>query len=404
MLTHRLPYAPNRGDRIRAYHLLQVLRRSFDVELVSLVHDAEEASHANEIAAWGVRVSVAEVPRLRTHARAALSLPGPTPLTHCLLSSPALPRLLTRIVADRPPAMTLAYCSGMARYAMMAPLDRIPFVLDMVDVDSEKWRALAGTSSPPKRWIYAREHTTLQRFERSAIRTAAATMVVNERELETLRGLEPDARVEVVPNGVDAAHFANPGLAAETPVVTFVGVMNYAPNEAAAIWMAREVWPRVLSKRPDAQLWIVGASPTAEVQALASGSIRVTGSVPDTRPLLWASAIGIAPLATARGIQNKVLEAISAGLPVVTTPAVEAGLPAEVATAYRVGRSPQEFGDQVLALLALAPAERRAIAATTDLSPLKWEARLAPVEQLCRWAAAQGSAATHRELRQASGA
>lgn len=391
VLTHRLPYAPNRGDRIRAFHLLGALREQFDVDLVSLVHDEKEASHAPEVAARGIHVTIAPVPRLRTRAHAAAALVGSTPLTHCLLSSPSLRATFRRAMAERRPDVVLAYCSGMARFALQPPLTDVPFVLDMVDVDSEKWRALAALNRWPRRWVYGREHVTLRAFERRAVEAAYATVVVNQRELDVLRELAPGARIEVVESGVDADHFRNPGSPASEPVAIFVGVMNYPPNEAGAVWMAREVWPHVLAQVPTARLLIVGANPTAAVQALASSSVRVTGSVPDTRPFLWEAAVGVAPLATARGVQNKVLEAVSAGLPVVVTSAVHHGLPPEVMGACSVADSTEEFSRRVVGLLRLSAEERRAISESARLGPLKWSSRLARVPELCRSAAQRRS-------------
>jgi sugar transferase (PEP-CTERM/EpsH1 system associated) len=387
LLTHRLPYAPNRGDRIRAYYLLEELRKHFDVELVSLVHDEEEASHANEVETRGIRLAVAPVPKLWTWARAAAALPGSTPLTHCFLTSPRLRSLLPDIVATRQPDVVLAYCSGMARYALERPLNQIPLVLDMVDLDSAKWHALAASSDMARRWIYTREHRTLQAFECRAVAAATATLVVNDRERQVLAALMPGARVHVVQNGVDVERFRRADVATAAPVAVFCGVMNYGPNEEGARWIAQAVWPLVQRARPDARLLLVGANPTPAVKSLASSSIVVTGTVPDIRPYLWEAAAGVAPLFTARGVQNKVLEAIAARLPTVVTPAVKAGLPPEVLGACRVAESPETFSRAILELFDLSPDCRDAVAAEANLTDLTWSARLADVPGICRAAA-----------------
>lgn len=381
-LTHRLPYAPNRGDRIRSYHLIRHLRQQHDVELVSLAHDEEEASHAGELEQMGIRTHVARVSRVRGLVRAARGLMNETSLTHCLLDSPAVATALREIVATSRPDLVIPFCSSMARFALEPPLAGIPFVHDMMDVDSAKWDALAALAHPPKRWVYAREHRTLSRFEHTAARAAVTTLVVNERERVLLHRLAPGATVEVVENGVDLERFRPTDGPADAPVAVFCGVMNYPPNEAAAVWIARTVWPLVIAKRPDARLMLVGASPTAAVRGLASATVTVTGSVADTRPFLWAAAIGLAPLRTARGIQNKVLEAVAAGLPVVVTPAVAEGLPPEVSPAARVAAAPEAFADAMLDLFRQAPAERRRIAGSATLASLTWPARLARLSQI----------------------
>jgi sugar transferase (PEP-CTERM/EpsH1 system associated) len=276
--------------------------------------------------------------------------------------------------------VVLAYCSGMARLALDPPLDGVPFGLDMVDVDSAKWAALTSTSSFPRSWIYRREANLLGAFEGRAATRAVATMVVTEPERDTLRRLAPRARIEVIGNGVDVASLAPAGPPSELPVVVFCGVMNYAPNVEGARWLAREVWPIVRRARPDARLQIVGADPLDSVRALAGvEGVEVTGSVPDVRPYLWNAAVSAAPLLTARGVQNKVLEALAAGLPVVVTPVVAEGLPEVVRPACPAGPTAERFAQEVLRLLALPGAARRARATAVDLSPLGWDRRLEPV-------------------------
>jgi sugar transferase (PEP-CTERM/EpsH1 system associated) len=259
-----------------------------------------------------------------------------------------------------------------------APLQRLPAVLDMVDVDSEKWRILAQTVSAPRRWIYAREARCLARFEQVAVRHARTTFVVNERERETLLRLVPDAVVHTMPNGIDVAGFAPPAAPGDPAQVVFCGVMNYPPNEEAAVWLARSIWPIVHQQRPDATLVLVGSNPTRAVRELRNVElgISVTGEVPDVRPYLWNAAVAAAPLRIARGVQNKVLEAVAAGLPVVSTAAVAAGLPAEMCAAIRVADDAESFATALLKLLDLSPLERRQIAGRADLRALSWPVRL----------------------------
>ena len=198
-------------------------------------------------------------------------------------------------------------------------------------------------------------------FEAEAAGAAQTTLVVNERERDALTAIAPDARVEVVPNGIDLDAFAPPGPPAEAPVVIFCGVMNYGPNVQAMQWFAHDVWPLVRSARPDAALLIVGSHPTPEVRNLAVGdpSITVTGAVPAVQPYLWRSAVSVAPLALARGLQNKVLEALAAGLPVVVTPQVMAGLPPEAKAGCLEAESACDFAQAVLRTLGLSPDGRR---------------------------------------------
>lgn len=393
-LTHRLPYAPNRGDRLRAYHLLHTMARQARVDLVSLVHDDDEAGHAGDLRGVANSVTIARVRRLRNYLRGAALLPSSRPLTHMLLDSPEIAPAIARIARERPPDLVFAFCSGMMRFAMEAPLASVPCVLDMVDADSAKWRTLSEASGPVMARVYRREARCLGRFEIAAMQHARTTLVVNDRERDLLRALLPDARLQVVENGVDVDRFMPPAAPASAapapppdhPTVVFCGVMNYAPNEEGARWLARDVWPAVQAARPDARLVLVGASPSPAVQALASGTITVTGAVPDVRPYLWHATAAVAPLWVARGVQNKVLEAVAAGLPCVVTPPVAEGLPEAVRPACPVAANAEEFARLVIDLLA-SPDVRRARVGAASLHTLSWPERLARLMPLLQDAA-----------------
>lgn len=388
-LTHRLPYAPNRGDRIRSYHMLHALAARADVDLVSFVHDEDEASHAGDLRDVASSVTVARVSWIRSAIRGVGALGGSTPLTHAMLDARGFQATLEKRVAARPPDVVLSYCSGMARFAMEPPLSSFPLVLDMVDVDSAKWVALARQTRGPRGWTYQREAACLAPFEARVARHAHTTIVVNDREQAELIRLAPTARTMVVPNGVDVDFFGPSGPPADSAQIVFCGVFNYAPNEEAALWFLREVWPTINAARPDATLALVGSHPTHTLRDAARRTVGVqlTGSVADVRPYLWRSAVSVAPIWTARGVQNKVLEAVAAGLPAVVTPAVMGGLPAQISPACRVAETAETFASSVLTLLALSPAARRAAASSADLSGLPWGTRLTPLVALLEEAA-----------------
>jgi sugar transferase (PEP-CTERM/EpsH1 system associated) len=389
VLAQRLPYAPNRGDRLRVYHSVRQIASRASVDVAALVHDDDEASHAGDLEGIAEHVIAARVPRVRRAVRAATSLASRTPLTHALLDSPVLVPALTRLVRQHRPDVTLAFCSSMARFAMASPLSEIPCVIDMIDADSAKWATLGKVGSRPLRWIYKREARLLGAFEATAMQRAFRTLVVNEKERAALLALAPGSRVQVMENGVDLASFTPPHPPPDSASVVFCGVMNYSPNEAGAVWLANRVWPLVRAARPDAQLQIVGATPSPQVCALASevSGVTVTGAVPDVRRYLWDAAVAVAPLQVARGVQNKVLEAVAAGLPCVVTKEVAEGLPREVAPACLVSGDAAQFAAEICRLLDLPPARRRAMASGTDLTPLQWSVRLRPLVPLLESAA-----------------
>jgi sugar transferase (PEP-CTERM/EpsH1 system associated) len=379
-LTHRLPYPPNRGDRLRAHYMLRFLSARADVDLVSLVHDDWEEQQAEKARSLARSVTSIRVPRHRNLLRAAFALPGPTPLTHILLDAPDVRRRIVESVRERPDVV-LAYCSSMAKFALQPPFHAIPLVLDMVDVDSRKWHDMAEHAHAPMKWVYRREANRLRAFESLALRRADATLIVNDREAVIAEELVPWARVQVVSNGLDVAHLHPTSPPTSEARVVFCGVMDYMPNELGALWLVQHVWPRVKAMRPDATLTIVGSNPTARLRRACAGdrSIEVTGWVRDVRPYLWRSAVSVAPLQVARGIQNKVLEAAGAGLPVVATSAVLAGLPETIRRACAVGNMPDEFAAAILKFLAATPEARRACAARARLHELSWDTVLAPL-------------------------
>jgi sugar transferase (PEP-CTERM/EpsH1 system associated) len=391
-LTHRLPYAANRGDRIRALHLLRFLATHADVDLVSLVHDADEQAHAGDLADLAASVAVVRTRPVLGYAAALAAAPTDRPFTHALLDAPGLDAAVQRAIERHPPDVVLAYCSGMARVAMERPLSDFPMVLDMLDVDSEKWKALGVVGRAPARWIYASEARRLASFERLAVRTARSVMVVNERERASLRAIEPTANVHTVPNGIAIEEFRSPQAPSPEPRVAFCGVMAYPPNADAAVWFARDIWPAIRRAVPTARLSLIGSDPPRAVRNLAvDPTIEVTGTVPDVRPHLWRAAVAVAPLRVARGIQNKVLEALAAGLPCVVTSAVSEGLPPEAAAGCRVADEAAAFATRVIELLTLSPAERRAVSQAADLQSLGWPARLAPVLPLLISACSQSA-------------
>jgi sugar transferase (PEP-CTERM/EpsH1 system associated) len=380
-LTHRLPYAPNRGDRLRAYHILRYLNARADLDLVSLVHDDEEASHAGSMADVAATVTVVRVPKYRNRVRGLLSLPGTVPLTHVLLDGPDRRAVLGDIVTRRPPDVVFAYGSGTARWALEAPLDRVPLIIDFVDMDSQKWRELSNTASVPLSWIYRREARHLSAFEARAAAAARANLVVNAREAGIARHLRPDATIVTIQQGVDIEGLRPSQAPTNEPRVVFCGVMNYVPNHQGMMWFIERVWPLVTRERAEARLAVVGSDPMRTLFAAAANdrSITVSGRVPDVRQWLWDSAIGIAPLHVARGLQNKVLEAIATGLPVVATSAVAQGLPPVAMPAVSIGDAEKDFASHVLRLLSLPARERRELAESADLNSLTWSHALMPL-------------------------
>jgi sugar transferase (PEP-CTERM/EpsH1 system associated) len=254
------------------------------------------------------------------------------PLTQGYFGDTRLRAGVDTIIARHNPGLAYIFSSAMAPYVARHRGMRV--ILDLVDVDSEKWRQYARTSTGPARVIYAREGRSLLALERHAASLAEVVILVSRAEAELFSRLAPEAahRIQVIGNGVDIEHFC-PSLSlptpfGERPAIVFTGLMDYRPNIEAMTWFVAQVMPRLRSRQCPPSLWIVGANPARAVRALAGPDVHVTGRVPDVRPYLRHAAAVVAPLRIGRGIQNKVLEAMAMEAPLVVTPQAREGLDA----------------------------------------------------------------------------
>jgi sugar transferase (PEP-CTERM/EpsH1 system associated) len=283
-----------------------------------------------------------------------------TPLTAPYFHSPKLDSEVRKALAERSYDRIFVYCSAMAKYVHY--VESIPIVLDLVDVDSDKWAQYARFSALPWSAIYLRESRCLRRYERKACARSWRVVVTTEREAALARQLATHERVYVIANGVDAQYFApaaSPQDAA-APNVTFVGDMSYFPNQVAVEFFAREVFPIVRKSVPAARFLIVGRNPGKKVRQLAEpGAIEVTGSVPDVRPYLARTHVSVAPFSIAVGIQNKVLESMASGVPVVATSRAVQGLAPELAGAVEIADEPPAMAAAVVSLLSDPEAARK---------------------------------------------
>jgi sugar transferase (PEP-CTERM/EpsH1 system associated) len=392
-LAHRIPYPPDKGEKIRAFHILEYLAQRFEVEVGCLVDDPADEAH---IATLRARVSHLEARvvtgRARAAARALLHLRPGRPLTLGWFRDARLAAWVDRGLASGRYDAVFAFSSAMAPYVMGRP--KHPHgqvrVLDLVDVDSEKFAAYAANGKGPMRLVHAREARTLLRLERAAVQAFDRALFVSEAEAGRFLELAPECagRVGFVANGVDFPRF-DPGqawldpLPGPAPKIVFTGAMGYPPNIEAVTWFAREVLPRLRSRHPAPDFVIVGQNPAPAVRGLASlPGVVVTGTVPDVRPWLAHAAVAVAPLQLARGIQNKVLEAMAMARPVVATPAAFEGISATPGRDLLVAEGPEAFAGAVGAVLdgahpGMGQAARAAVLAGHD-----WAATLAPLERL----------------------
>ena len=246
----------------------------------------------------------------------------------------------------------MASASSLAPYLQRDGLEQTPAVVDLVDVDSQKWLDFAATSPPPRRWVYRLEARRVRKLETEIARWARVVAVVSRAEADVFDAFAGPGAATVATNGVDLDYFYPREEKTELSCV-FVGAMDYWPNVDGATWFAREVWPAVRSRFTDAEFRIVGRKPAAAVQALGSlPGIVVTGSVPDVRPYVASAGAVVAPLRLARGVQNKVLEALAMGKAVVAAPAALAALQTTPGKEVLMASTPAEWIEAVGGLLA----------------------------------------------------
>ena len=378
-LAHRCPYPPDRGDRIRSWHVLRHLAARARVHLVAL--DEEVRAPAPELAA--LLASCTIVPRTKSRARAAAeALATGRPVSLAAFAHPAVRKAVARVLRQRPIGAIYAFSGQMAQYL---PAAGPPVVMDFVDVDSAKFAAMAANGPVLSRWLLRREARLLGRFEREVATRAAASLFVSAAEDALFREGGGAGNLVVVENGIDARHFDPATVMPQPlsrPTIIFTGQMDYSPNAQAATWFARTVLPLVRERHHDAAFAIVGRAPTAAVRALAGGHVTVTGEVEDTWPWLAAAAVCVAPLTLARGVQNKVLEAMAMARPVVASPAAAEGI--DHAGTIHIADGAEATAAAILAVLndpaaaaALGRAARHRVQRRYD-----WKARLAPLDAL----------------------
>ncbi|WP_145354523.1 TIGR03087 family PEP-CTERM/XrtA system glycosyltransferase [Roseimaritima multifibrata] len=403
MLTHRVPYPPDRGDRIRAWNILQHLAKTHRVSLGCLTDEPVTPETQEKLRSVCYQFEIVPVgPRTRW-VRAGMSAARGRSLTEGLFWSPKLKRVINKWARTEEFDALWIYCSSMLKYASSSRLTHIRRFVDLVDVDSEKFFQYAQSASPWKRAIYRTEARRVRRLEHHAARTSAAVTLVSEAEADVLRQTidSQDYPIHGIPNGVDVDYFAplteqaQPDLYAQRqkrssvpltdPRFVFVGVLNYQPNVEGITWFADNVWEKVIQQYPEATLSIVGKHPGAAIKQLGDRpGIKVIGQVPDVRPAIYDADIVVVPLQIARGVQNKVLEAMAMGMPVIATPAAATGIGATSGEDLLVASTPEQWQQSIQAVCA-DPQHRRRIANAARkcvCTKHTWQAALSGMQSL----------------------
>ena len=334
LLIHRIPYPPNKGDKIRSYNLLKHLAQHYRVHLATFVDDEDDWQHVPKVQEMCASSHFARLSPLAGKVRSLGALMAGRSLSFDYYRDAGMQRWVDQAMRSHGIERVLVFSSPMAQYAEAYPQARR--VVDFCDVDSDKWGQYALQKRWPMSWVYRHEAKALLAYERHVAASTDASLFVSEPEAELFRTLAPEsaAKTGYFNNGVDTDYFsperdyARPYGEQERAVV-FTGAMDYWPNIDAVQWFAADIFPQLRARFPDVRFVIVGARPTPAVQALAQQpGIVVTGTVPDVRPYIAHAALTVAPLRIARGIQNKVLEAMAMARPVVTSPQALEGIDA----------------------------------------------------------------------------
>jgi sugar transferase (PEP-CTERM/EpsH1 system associated) len=382
-LAHRVPYPPDRGDKIRSYNILKHLAEGHRVHLAAFADDDADVDAAMALSPMLGEVHVERRTRSNGTA-AAIGLMTHRAVSVAAFASPGMSRFVDRVLAENPIDQVYVFSSQMAQYA---PADR-PFVMDFVDMDSEKFASYAESTRGPMGWVWKREAKRLFAFERETARRAVVSLFVSEAEAALFRdrtGMTPEC-VGALENGIDLERYVPaPHPAGEAPLIVFTGQMDYPPNVEAAAGFARTVLPGIREAHPGARFAIVGRKPDPVLTAShGRDGVEVTGEVADVRPWLTRADVVVAPLRIARGIQNKVLEAMAMGRPVVASPQAFEGIDATAGRDLIVADGAAAEIEAVSALLAdpdRAEAIGRAARARVE-ERYAWSARLAPLDAM----------------------
>lgn len=399
-LAHRIPFPPNKGDKLRSYHLLKHLAARYRVHLGTFVDDPADWEHVPAVAALcGGETLCLPLAPVRAKLRSLTGLVIGQALTVPYYRDGKMAEWVDDIVARHAIRRVVVFSSPMAQY--VNDLDGVSRLVDFVDVDSHKWTQYAEASGAAAAWLYRREARKLLEYEIHCASRAVASVFVTRPEAELFRGLIVDAadanlQVLTIENGVDASYFS-PARAFAKPdgwqndrgdqsgtTIVFTGAMDYRPNIDAAAWFARDVLPIVRRSVLAAQFCIVGARPSAEVRALAKhGEVTVTGTVDDVRPYLMHAALVVVPMRLARGIQNKALEAMAMGAATVVSAMSAAALNAIPGRDFCVADDAQSFARVVVELLGDAK-RRGALGAAARFAVLEnydWTHNLARIDR-----------------------
>ena len=360
-VCHRFPFPPKRGGKIRPFNMIRHLSEAgHQVTVCSLARSEAEAQEGAGIAPHCAAFEMGHVKEPAQYARMVMRLPLVTPSSMGYFYSPELAAKVRQLLESQRWDLIFVHCSSVAQY--VEHVQGVPKILDFGDMDSQKWLEYANYKPFPLSLGYRYEGHKMLAAEKRLARRFDLCTATTRAEWQTLQDYGTGAATDWFPNGVDAQYFCPTDGLYDADTISFIGRMDYYPNQECMSRFCQQVWPLLKQQRPAMKLLIVGADPSPEMRALGElPGVTVTGSVPDVRPYIRGSALMVAPLAIARGTQNKILEAMAMGVPVVTSSPAAGGVDAEAEQHFLVADSPADLAAAVLRIVS-NPAERQRLA------------------------------------------
>ncbi|MEO6626303.1 MAG: TIGR03087 family PEP-CTERM/XrtA system glycosyltransferase [Burkholderiaceae bacterium] len=360
-LCHRFPFPPKRGGKIRPFNMIRHLSASgHQVSVCSLARSPAEAEEGRGIARHCASFDMGHVQEWIQMARMVVRLPLPTPSSMGYFYSPELARHIQRLLGSKTWDLIFVHCSSVAQYVQH--VRHVPKILDFGDMDSQKWLEYANYKPFPLSLGYRLEGAKMLAAEKWLARRFDLCTATTRAEWDTLNAYGTGTDTDWFPNGVDADFFCPVAEPYDADTISFIGRMDYYPNQECMARFCAQVWPLLKRTHPAMKLLIVGADPSPAMRKLSElPGVTVTGSVPDVRPFIRGSALMVAPLNIARGTQNKILEAMAMGVPVVTSSIAAGGVDAESEKHFLVADTPQAYAQSILRMVS-SPAERERLA------------------------------------------
>lgn len=390
-LAHRIPYPPIKGDKIRSFNILRHLSASRRVYLGCFIDDESDWKHIPAVRKLCQDVCVRRLRPLSARMRSVPALLNGEPLTLSFYRDRGLSEWVEATIREEAIDTVFVFSSTMAQYVPKTIGRSLNKIIDFVDVDSDKWRQYSETVSGVMRWVYRRESRVLAEYERQTARSSGMSIFVSRQEADLFLAGAPDLEDKVIDinNGVDLVYFDRGQELPEVyndhelPVV-FTGALDYWANVDAVRWFAETIFPTVGEAVPEAVFYIVGARPVDTVRSLGERNrIKVIPDVDDIRPYLKGAKVAVAPLRIARGIQNKVLEALAMGVPTISTTAAVEGLEDYVSSGQVVSDSEIGLARGVISALENQPKAGRGQAGRHYVERYyRWDMQLEKLDKL----------------------